>query len=302
MVRVTERQRYFQLENNISKVKNESVRALNQVSSQKKINEIHDDPIGAAKIIRSKSRLSEMKSFEDNLAFGKGFVSTSEKALMMIQESLIRAKELSLAGASDTYNVDSRVAIAKEVGQLVDSIVQTANTRFGSKYIFSGFRTSNPAFDAQGSYLGDDGEIFLQLGDEKFQKINIPGREIFNGNVDNREGAKISVGVIDNLVSLKRGLESNNKDLIYHSMNEIGNHSDLISTSLSEVGSIANAMDKSSEQLQLSIEFERKKISDIEDADVFEASSDFKRAEQLLQSTLQASSNMLQPSLLNFLR
>ena len=43
-------------------------------------------------------------------------------------------------------------------------------------------------------------------------------------------------------------------------------------------------------------------VSKVEDADMFKATSDFKRTETALQTTLMASNKLLQPSLLNFLQ
>jgi flagellar hook-associated protein 3 FlgL len=46
----------------------------------------------------------------------------------------------------------------------------------------------------------------------------------------------------------------------------------------------------------------KKQLSGVEDADMYDATSEFKRTETALQSTLQASTKLLQPSLLNFMQ
>ena len=66
--------------------------------------------------------------------------------------------------SNGTYSASSRDATAKEVGQILDQVLNSANSKFGAKYVFSGFRVDSPAFARDGVYLGDDGAIFLQVG------------------------------------------------------------------------------------------------------------------------------------------
>jgi flagellar hook-associated protein 3 FlgL len=68
------------------------------------------------------------------------------------------------------------------------------------------------------------------------------------------------------------------------------------------VGSIVTGLNVSSQRVERNVEMDKGSLSGIFDADAFEASSDFRRSESVLQSTLLASSKLLQPSLLNFLQ
>lgn len=300
MVRVTEAQRFYSLKNNVARAREDNLDTLNQVASQKRITHLHEDPIGANKILRSRSRLSELDSFVSNLNFGKGFVNTTEKSLSLIQDSLIRIKELSVAAASDTFDSQSRMATAAEINELLNGIVQIANTRFGAKYIFSGFRTDTPAIDRDGVFLGDDGEIFLQIGAQNFQRVNIPGREVFE--IDPSEYARGHIGMIPAISSLRQGLATDNKTQIYKAMEDLDFHSDRLTTHLANIGAIFNTLERTSQQLQLNKDLQAESLSHIEDVDLFQASSDFKRTEQVLQGTLQATNKMMQPSLLNYIR
>jgi flagellar hook-associated protein 3 FlgL len=68
------------------------------------------------------------------------------------------------------------------------------------------------------------------------------------------------------------------------------------------VGAIWGAIDQAEQRLETKLEQEISGLSKLEDADIYKVSSDFKRSETILQSTLMASNKLLQPSLLNFMQ
>ena len=68
------------------------------------------------------------------------------------------------------------------------------------------------------------------------------------------------------------------------------------------MGGIWNAVNQGHKRLELQSDKTRESLSKVEDADIYKATSEFKRTETVLQSTLLASTKLLQPSLLNFLQ
>ena len=57
----------------------------------------------------------------------------------------------------------------------------------GNRYIFSGHKSLNPAFDKSGNYLGDDGKVTLEVAKDFFTPVNINGLEVFYGKVHTQE-------------------------------------------------------------------------------------------------------------------
>ncbi len=299
-MRVSDRHRYEVANNRIEKAKDASVGVMNQLSSQRRIGAIHEDPVGSTKILKQKDRLSDIRNFQTNIAFSQGFVNASEEAISIISERLQRARELTIAMANDTYGPESRSATAKEIGEIITGIVQMGNSRYGSRFLFSGFRTNAPALDDDGNFLGDDGEIFIQVGEGRFQRINSSGRQLFGGGKDNT-GVEHG-GMIDSLANLLNGLESNSKDVIFKSLGELDFHIDKAISLQTAIGASSASLNDVFKQLDSNLDLERDVLSKIEDLDVLQATSDFKRTESVLQSTLVTSNKMLQPSLMNFLQ
>lgn len=299
-MRVSERQRYWLANKHVDEAKEKNIEALNVLSSQKRINDLHDDPVGAARAIKHRDVISDYDSFRKNIDFSKGFVEVTETAVNSISERLSRAHELSIAMANDTYAVDSRRATAKEIKEIKNQVIQMANSKYNGRYIFSGFRTTSSSLDMDGNYLGDDGSIFLQIGHDMFKQVNIPGRSLFEANADEKTLGHLNM--VNTLGALEDALNADDRNMIYKLVEELSFQLEKTNSFQSSIGSVAQALGEAEKRIELSSELEVKTLSGIEDADIYNSSSDFKRAETVLQSTLLASSKFLQPSLLNFLQ
>lgn len=259
-----------------------------------------DDPMGHSRALRSKDKVAMMKQYQKNMEFANSYLERTESAIKGIHDNLIRARELAVAMANDTYGPESREASAKEIKQIIDSVVALGNTKFANRYIFSGFRTGTPSLSQDGKYLGDDGAIFLSTAEGKFSQINLQPRFMFEPTPEEQE--QKFTGLIDSLNTLYHGLNENDKSMIHNSMTQLDNQLTKASSFQASVGAMTNSFDDQIKGLELDIELTTKTISEIEDTDMFETSSNFKRSETVLQSTLLASNKLLQPSLLNFLQ
>ena len=299
-LRVSERHRYSVTENRINNSRNNNLEALNKLSTQKKINKLSDDPISLVRSLKLKDKVHEIADFKQNAYFSKGFLDVTESAIGSIHERLSRARELAITMANDTYDGENRNITSKEVKQIINQVIQSANSKYAAKYVFSGFRSTAPAIDLDRNFLGDDGEIFLQIGPQHFKKINIPGRALFETDASEREGGHFNM--INALKLLHSALQSDDKDAIYKSVDELEYQMDKLSSFQSSVGAIWSAITEAEKKLEYNELQKVGFISKLEDADIYKATSDLKRTETVLQSTLLASNKLLQPSLLNFLQ
>lgn len=299
-MRVSDRQRFLQVDSRVSEAKLENINANEQIASQKRINRISDDPIGSGLAVRHDALLSDIEQFGKNIEFSRGFINTSETALRGIQDYLIRAKELSVGLANDVYGADSREAVSKEVKQIIEAVVALANQQYSDRYVFGGFRTKTPPLSLDGQYVGDDGVIFLQIGSDNFRRINIQARKLFEASPDERQQGQ--VGLIASLKGLYDSLKSNDVDGIRIAMNHLDSQMEKVTSFQATLGGIATGLDNAETQLEQTKGITSSELSKIEDVDFYKAISDFKKTESVLQSTLLASNKLLQPSLLNFMQ
>lgn len=299
-MRISERHRYNLSANRVETARSDNAALLEELSTQKKLNKLSDNPVDVAQVLRERSRVERKNQFEKNIQYAQGYLERTESVVTGIYDFLLRAKELSVAMANDTYGPQARRSAGREVKEIIEAITSLANKTFGNRYIFGGFRTQTPPMSGDGKFLGDDGTLFLQVDDNQFKQINLNARSIFEVNEEERqEGHFDLVAALD---ILYQGLVTDDVPMIQRAMDELDNHMDRISNYQSKIGAIFNSLKNSFQNNEVTRELTTKSISELEDADVFKSSSDFKRTESVLQSTLLASSKLLQPSLLNFLQ
>ena len=299
-MRISDRQRYDLTNSRVDKAKVDNADMLEQLSTQKRINRVSDDPIGMGQALRRKTQISNYDQFLKNVEFSKGYLERTESALTGIHDNLIRAKELSVGLANSTYGSESREAAAVEVKEIIDGVVSLANSAYGGRFLFGGFRTQTPPVSRDGHFMGDDGAIFLQIDDGTFRQINLQARNLFEPNADERE--KRHFGMIQSLQILRDSLHTNDAQGIHVAMDELDFQMDKTSSYQAALGAIYNAIDNTGAKLEMNRELTQVDLSRLEDADTFKVTSDFKRSESVLQSTLMASNKLLQPSLMNFMQ
>ena len=299
-MRVSEQQRFIISNKNVEAAKDKNMAALTTLSSQKRISTLHDDPVGVSRVVKHRSVLSDYDSFARNVDFSKGFVEITESSLSSIADRLGRAHELAISMANDTFAQDSRQATAREIEEITQQVIQLANSKYNGRHVFSGFRTKSPAIDGDGNFLGDDGAIFVQVGHGNLKQINVAGRRLFESDASEKSAGHLNM--IDTLELLKDGLMNDDKHLIYKIVDELSFQMNKTNSFQASVGATWQTLEQVSSRLEVSAEEEVKAMSRIEDADLFDATSNFRKSEATLQSTLLASSKFLQPSLLNFLQ
>lgn len=299
-MRVSDKQRYDQANNRVDVAKTGNSAMLEQLSTQKRVNRVSDDPIAVGQILRRRTQLSDIGQFAKNIDFTKGYIDRTEASLQGIHDYLIRAKELAVSLSNATYAETSREAAGLEVQQILEGVVSLANSQYNNRYVFGGFRTQTPPVTGEGQFTGDDGAIFLQTETGKFRQINLQARHLFEPTPDERQQGHF--GMIEALSLLREGLADDDIPAIRKAMDELEFQMDKTTSAQAVLGATYNAVDETSRRLDLNNELTTEDLSRLEDADIYKATTDFKRTESVLQSTLMASNKLLQPSLLNFLQ
>ncbi len=299
-MRVSDKQRYDQANHRVDVAKTSNSDMLEQLSTQKRVNRVSDDPIAVGQILRRRTQLSDMSQYSKNIDFTKGYIDRTEASLTGIHDYLIRAKELAVSLSNATYAEDSRSAAGLELQQIMEGVVSLANSQYNNRYVFGGFRTQTPPVTGEGQFTGDDGAIFLQTESGKFKQINLQARHLFEPTPDERK--KGHFGMVETLSLLRDALADDNLQGIRKAMDELDFQMDKTTSAQATLGATYNAIDETSRRLSLNSELTTDDLSRLEDVDIYSATTGFKQTESVLQSTLMASNKLLQPSLLNFLQ
>ncbi len=188
-MRVSDKMNQNQFLNNVQKNRTELSSLQNQAATMKRINKPSDDPIGAAKALQNRTENKNLEQFDRNILFARSFLENSEATLSQLGEAVVRAKELAMQGASDTNGGVPRQMISEEVSQIYNSVVEMSNRRFGERYIFGGYQTTEAPFTRAGEFRGDNGQIQIQNHKGQFLPMNLSGAQIFLGEDLGYEGA-----------------------------------------------------------------------------------------------------------------
>ena len=124
---------------NLNKVNQEMEKAMEQLSSGKRINSAADDAAGLSISTRMESQIRGLNQAMRNAADGQSMVDTAEGAMDEISNMLQRMRELALQSSNGTNNLDDRANLNSEVVQLkteIDRVVAT--TRFNDQTLLDG--------------------------------------------------------------------------------------------------------------------------------------------------------------------
>jgi flagellin len=125
----------------------EQNKSLERLSSGSRINKAGDDAAGLAISEKLKANIRSMKQASRNANDGVSLVQTAEGAMNEISNIMIRLRELSIQGASDTIGDTERGFINKEVQQLKSEVDRISNsTEFNGTKLLNG---QGPDLDIQ---------------------------------------------------------------------------------------------------------------------------------------------------------
>lgn len=182
-----------------------------QLASGKRLNNPSDDPAGATQMLLLNQKLALNKQYQSNTNSALTRLEAEEQVLDAAGDSLQRIRELAVRGINGTLGPDNRQAIAEEVKQRLDELVDLANSKDGSgDYIFGGFQVKDPPVHDSGTgiytYMGDQGQRMIQISPTRQIAVNDSGAEIFIG-LDYSGGGKQDI--FKTIFDFANGLESN---------------------------------------------------------------------------------------------
>ncbi|MCL1925119.1 MAG: hypothetical protein FWF50_06000 [Defluviitaleaceae bacterium] len=105
----------------------------------------HENPLIASRHLRFENSRAQISQFQRNVDQANAWMTVTENAAESLQTNLSQIEErLHRMDVLETLN--ERQILANEIQQLVMRTIETMNTSFSGRYIFSGLRTDQPPF------------------------------------------------------------------------------------------------------------------------------------------------------------
>ncbi|MCK5100360.1 MAG: hypothetical protein KAR45_19785, partial [Desulfobacteraceae bacterium] len=115
--------------------------ANEEISTQKRINEISDDPLGLSQVLSLKNSLGNLEQIERNVSMGKSWITNIESTIDSINDLILDAKVDVTRLANDSITEDERRDTIEKIDHLISQIMGLGNTQVNGSYIFSGTDT-----------------------------------------------------------------------------------------------------------------------------------------------------------------
>ena len=266
-----------------------------QLTSGTQITKPSDDPIGAAQALSLQESLDQATQYGRNIDQGISWLNTSDSALGSVTDALHRARELAVQAANGTLTPADRSAIQSEITQLQQHVLDLSHSKYGAYFLFSGTRTDQPGYTqynpstTAGAYLGNSGQVVREISTGVITNVNVDPTSTFDP-------------VFQAMNQLQTGLTSGNSASLSASLASFDTALDAVNMARGQVGARVNRLD-ALKQRQDSVSVNLTGLlSDVKDVDMAKAITSFSTAQTIYNASLKASAQMMQTSLLDYLK
>ena len=146
-MRVTFNMRGMQMKDMLSTSLSNYTEAVKKANAQKSLINPWEDTSKYVGAYNVQNMIDELTQFSENANSASNWLNNTDAELQELLEALKKARDdYAIAGASDSYDEESRKALAQDVLSLYNQIMDIANASYNGRYIFGGFQTGKPPF------------------------------------------------------------------------------------------------------------------------------------------------------------
>ena len=272
-----------------------------QLTSGKLISTPSDSPTGTNKALQIRQDQAAVEQFARNISDGQSWLDATDTALTTVINQVHRVRELTGRAANEgTMSAASREAIAVEVDALRDSLLGVANSTINGRPLFGGVTTGSVAYDRDsGDYVGApptaggaDLGIMRRVSNADQVRIDITGVEAFDP-----QGADL-FDVVGGIADHVR----NDYSALAGDLEALNVALDRLLSATSSIGARSARMGSAGQvnlDMQLTL---ASQLVDVEDIDLARTIMDLNQSEVGYKAALQATAQVIQPTLVDFLR
>ncbi len=271
----------------------------NVLATGKQINEPSDDPFGTARSLSLRSDLSQTKQYESNVGEAQSWLTVTDTTLGNVGDLINRARNLVIQAANGTMGASDLQNVKSELEQIVESVKTEANAQYAGRYVFSGtasstqpYVTGGPPYDD--TYHGDANAVTRAIGPGVTLQVNSIGQTVIGDG---------TTGLLKTLRDVVADLNAGNTSALQSTdLQNLDAANDTLLNERAKVGAASNRLDAASNRLTQLEQVSTSQLSNTEDADMAQTMIDLSQEQAVYQAALRAGANVLQPSLMDFLK
>lgn len=269
-----------------------------KISSGKEINRPSDDPAGARKILSLRSEDLRLDQYASNIETAKQSLDYNASMLQGTADIMNRITELTMQGVSDSTDQSGKKIIANEINSLLESILQTGNSKRLDRYIFAGTETKTVPFEATRNssgdisvvtYKGNRQTIEYNIGAGIKATVNQPGNEIF-----------MKTKLFNTIIKIRDSLSDGAVTFATNELNNLDESSKNILSAIAEAGSISKTLELTGNRItdtKLSLQ---EILISTESADIASLVMKLTEQQNIFEASLASGSIILKTSILDY--
>jgi flagellin len=247
-----------------------------RLSSGLRVGTSADDAAGLAVRELMRSDIASLNQGVRNANDAISMIQTADGALGVVDEKLIRMKELATQASTGTYTSDQRLIIDSEYQAMASEITRIAKaTDFNGIYLLNG-NLSSTTHD--GSSLSSTGKLKVHFGSG-----NLSAEDYYYVQIGNATASALGVG---QGAGTSAGLSISTQDLAQKALDQINKAIVSKDKIRANLGAMQNRLSNTVQNLQIQAENTQAAESQISDVDVATEMTQFVREQILSQSAV----------------
>jgi len=294
----------------LTRAQNEIGLAREQVATGRRLNRPSDSPLDAAHASRLRTYKAQLGQYLRNLDEAEGRLEFASSSIQEISDIFIEARQIALRGADSATDQSERLTLATAVNQLLEGLIQRANTSWAGRYIFAGTADDAPPFEGRIGesghidsvlYHGNEGRVELEVGPQMRVRVNEPGTAVFTATATQPSLFDVLIELRD-LLSNTEGLsESDQCRALSDHVGALKEAHGRVVNAASRLGWRARQVEYTRatvENLELTT---AERLSALEDADYASAALKINAQQVALEAALAVSARLMKNNLLEYL-
>ena len=281
------------LNNNLASV----AKLQQQLTSGKLISSPSDSPTGTNKALQIRQDQSAVQQFAKNISDGQSWLDATDTALTTMITQVHNVKALTVSALnSGAMSVQTRQAISVEVAGIRESLLGLANSTINDRALFGGVTQGSAAYASDGTYVGapptEEG-ITRRVSNADRIRIDVTGSEAFG-----TPGPDDLFGLVGKIA---RDVEAD-PDALTGDLEQLDVALDRLLGAAASVGARSARMEAAGQvntDMQLTL---ASQLVDVEDIDLAKTIMELNQSEVGYKAALQATAQVIQPTLVDFLR
>jgi flagellar hook-associated protein 3 FlgL len=270
-----------------------------QVSSGQRITVASDDPAAMARVLDFQAEKQHIQQWTRNGDRALGVSQASFAAVKELKSVSDRAGEIAVLGVGAT-GADAYHAYATETDALIEHALQVANTQHAGEQLFGGTQTNTPPFTATRDAAGHITAVSY-TGAASAAQYRVYEAATISPQTDGATNQKFA-DFLNHLVSLRDSLKAQDGPGVQTVQAALhGSETDLLGT-LSDIGATQTRLEASQGLNQSRFTDLQQLTSSETDVDLAQTVVKLTQSQTAYQAALQSGAQILQHSLLDYLR